>query len=389
VVPERVRRARTVRLRWSADAIEFKERHETMTFMLSDPALIGGLTTVAAMLVLRLLARPIGLLDHPGGHKRHSGVIPVIGGIAMFVGLAVALLLAPGGAFDLRIFLAAAAVLVTVGALDDAFQLSAKVRLIAECAAAYWMYLASSSGVHLNSFGDLFGFGVIDVSAISAFATVLVIVAGVNAFNMLDGLDGLAGGVALVALVLLIGATPHGLCPAFTQIALALIGCLVAFLGFNAPLGVNRRLRSFMGDAGSTLLGFSLATMMIGASQGVTAVATPITMGWLVLVPTTDMLWSVMRRLSRGQSPSHADNEHLHHLLMRVGLSSRGACLALILIALVAGLFGLALERSGVPEWLSLVLYVATGLGLVAFSRALATSRAPARAAARTRAHAV
>jgi len=246
------------------------------------------------------------------------------------------------------------------------------------------MYLASTSGVHMTSIGDLFGLGIIDVSAISAFVTVFVIVAGVNAFNMLDGLDGLAGGVALVALALLIGATPHGLCPAFTQISLALIGCLLAFLGFNAPLGFNRRLRSFMGDAGSTLLGFALATTMIGASQGVTAVATPMTMGWLVLVPTTDMTWSVVRRLSRGQSPFHADNEHLHHLMMRLGLSSRGACLAILLIALVAGLFGLALERNGVPEWGSLLLFLATGTGLVVFTRALGASRAPRPAAPRT-----
>ncbi len=384
VVSDSIPRARTAPVRWIDESIGCKERRKTMISTLADPVVIGGVVTTVAMALLRLVARPFGLLDRPGGHKRHNGAIPVIGGLAMFAGLVVSLLVTPGGAFDLRVFLASAAVLVTVGALDDAFRLSARLRLVAQVAAAYWMYLASTSGVHMTSIGDLFGLGIIDVSAISAFVTVFVIVAGVNAFNMLDGLDGLAGGVALVALALLIGATPHGLCPAFTQISLALIGCLLAFLGFNAPLGFNRRLRSFMGDAGSTLLGFALATTMIGASQGVTAVATPMTMGWLVLVPTTDMTWSVVRRLSRGQSPFHADNEHLHHLMMRLGLSSRGACLAILLIALVAGLFGLALERNGVPEWGSLLLFLATGTGLVVFTRALGASRAPRPAAPRT-----
>ncbi len=322
---------------------------------------------MAAMVSLRQVAVRLGLLDRPAGHKRHQGAIPVVGGLAMFVGLAVAVLLTPGGAFDATVFLVAAAILVAVGALDDTFMLSSWLRLVAHAGAALWMYsVSTSSGVRLTSLGDLLGTGVLDVSAFAPLATVFVIVAGINAFNMLDGLDGLAGGVALVALLLLLTALPGSLCPAFLQIALALVGALGAFLLFNAPLGLNRRWRSFMGDAGSTVLGFALATLLLGSSQGLGRLAAPITMVWLVLVPATDLWCSTVRRALRGQSPFHADNEHLHHMLMAAGLSARVTCAVLVLVALLGGLAGLALERAGAPEWLSLLLLLLAGWGLAA-----------------------
>jgi UDP-GlcNAc:undecaprenyl-phosphate GlcNAc-1-phosphate transferase len=336
-----------------------------MSHLTAIPAWLGAVVTIVAMLALRPLARQTGLLDRPSGHKRHRGEIPVVGGVAMLAGLIAAVLATPGGAFDASIFLVAAAILVTVGVLDDAFVLPPRLRLVAHAGAALWMYTVSTSGVHVTTLGDLFGTGRLDFGAFAPVATVVVIVAGINAFNMLDGLDGLAGGVALVALALLLTALPKPLCPAFTQIALALGGGLAGFLLFNAPLGLNRRWRAFMGDAGSTLLGFALATIMIGSSQGVGRLATPITMAWLVLVPATDLVWSVVRRLARGQSPFRPDNAHLHHTLMQAGLSSRATSVALVLVALVGGLAGLALEHIGAPEWLSFVLFVLAGWGLV------------------------
>ncbi len=354
----------------------------SMSHWIPAPALLSAVATAVAMLLLRPAAGHIGLLDRPSGlegHKRHSGAIPVVGGLAMLCGLLAAVIATPGGAFDARVFLVAAAILVVVGALDDAFTLSLRLRLLAQSSAALWMYSVATAGVRVTTLGDLFGTGASDFSAVAPAATVVVVVAGVNAFNMLDGLDGLAGGVALVALMLLLGALPAPLCPAFTQVVLALIGGLSAFLLFNAPFGLNRRFRSFMGDAGSTLLGFSLATVMISASQGKAALATPITMAWLVLVPSTDLVWSVLRRLARGRSPMQPDNQHLHHTLMAAGLSARATCVALVLTALVGGLAGLALEHHHAPEWLSFVLFVLAGGGIVLGSHALRAARARAR----------
>jgi UDP-GlcNAc:undecaprenyl-phosphate GlcNAc-1-phosphate transferase len=291
---------------------------------------IAFASTALAMTVLRPVSAQLGLLDRPYGHKRHQGAIPVIGGIAMLFGLVVSVLATPGGAFDARVFLVSATILVIVGALDDAFALSARVRLAAHTGAALWMFWASSAGARLSSFGDLLGTGALDVGAFSAPATVFVVVAAINAFNMLDGLDGLAGGGALVALAALVALPATPLCPAFTQIALALLGGIAGFLIFNAPLGFNRPLRSFMGDAGSTLLGFTMATIMIGSSQGAARVAAPVTMVWLVLVPSTDLVWSVIRRLSKGRSPLTADHGHLHHVLVEAGYGVRAIAAFLI-----------------------------------------------------------
>jgi UDP-GlcNAc:undecaprenyl-phosphate GlcNAc-1-phosphate transferase len=336
-----------------------------MSIAFLTPAGVGFAATVLAMTLLRPLAVHVGLLDRPHDHKRHTGAIPVIGGIAMLFGLVVAVLTTAGGAFDARVFLVSATILVLVGALDDAFALSPRVRIAAHTGAVLWVYWATSAGVRLVSFGDLLGAGPIDVTAMSALATVFVAVAAINAFNMLDGLDGLAGGVALVALGMLFGPTAGPLCPAFTQIALALIGGLVGFLIFNAPLGFNRPLRSFMGDAGSTLLGFSLAIIMIGASQGPAQVAAPVTMVWLVLVPSTDLVWSVVRRLAKGRSPIRADNEHLHHVLAEAGVSTRVICVLLMAVSIGGALAGLALDDHGTPESLSFALLLTAGAGIV------------------------
>jgi len=346
-----------------------------MSHPITAPVLISASVTVVAMAALRPVARRVGLLDRPSGHKRHDGVIPVVGGIAMLFGLAAAVLAMPLVAFDAAVFLVAAAALVTIGLLDDAFGLSPRIRLLAHTGAALWMYEMSTAGVRLTTLGDLFGRGATDLSSIAPAATVFVIVAGINAFNMLDGLDGLAGGVALVALGLLYAAMPAPLAPAFALVVLALLGGLGGFLLFNAPLGLNRQLRSFMGDAGSTLLGFALATVMVGSSQGPTRLAAPITMAWLVLVPSTDMVWGVVRRLLRGQSPFRPDNGHLHHVLMEAGFGPRATSAGLVLAALAGGLAGLTLERQGAPEWLSLLLFVAAGGGLVLATHALRNER--------------
>jgi UDP-GlcNAc:undecaprenyl-phosphate GlcNAc-1-phosphate transferase len=336
-----------------------------MTTGLGTPGWISLGVTIATMALLRPFAKRLGLIDHPSGHKRHRGAIPVIGGIAMLAGLVAAVFATPGGAFDARVFVISATALVVVGVLDDAFRLSPPIRLLAHMAAALWMYWASSASVRLETLGDLVGLGAIDLSSVSMLATAFVIVAAINAFNMLDGLDGLAGGVALVALALLFGPTSGTLGAAFTQMSLALIGGLLGFLFYNAPLGFNGRLRSFMGDAGSTLLGFSLGTIMIGASQGPARVAAPVTMVWLVLVPSTDLVWSVLRRLVQRRSPLSPDTEHLHHVLDGAGLATRTVWLLLVAVSAVAGLAGLALDRHGTPEWLSFALLLATGAMLV------------------------
>ncbi len=319
--------------------------------------------TVAAMLGLRPIAYIVDLLDRPGGHKNHHGEVPIVGGIAMLLGLVVGIASTPEAMSGLSSFLVSATLLVIVGMLDDRFGLPATTRLVAQCAVVLPMFFGA--GVRLENLGDLLGFGDLHTGMASLFVTALVTVAAINSFNMLDGLDGLAGGVALVAVVSVLSLTTPVAGVATPTMAAALAGCITGFLVFNLPLRANRRMRCFMGDSGSTLLGFSLAWLCISVSQDRGAHAAPIMMVWLVAVPATDVVWTTIRRLARGRSPLKPDNEHLHHLLRRAGLGVRATFATLVMVAALFGLVGRLLNSYDVPDHWSFACLAVAGMLLV------------------------
>ena len=318
--------------------------------------------SVAALFALRPIAYAVNLLDRPGGHKTHHGVVPIVGGLGMLFGVLFGVVSQPGALGPLQQYLFSAILLVVVGMLDDRFDLAPGLRLVAQFSAVLPMFFGA--GVRLTSFGDLLGLGPLDVAPYSLVATVVVTMAAINAFNMLDGLDGLAGGIALVSAGLMLAVFGRSADPGNAYLLAALCGAIGGFLLFNMPVQWNRGVRCFMGDAGSTLLGFTLAWVTIGSSQGPLRMASPVAMVWLVAVPATDLVWTVLRRLARGQSPAHPDNEHLHHMLLRAGFGVRAVFVILIGIALLLASVGLYLDRARTPDWESFALLLVSGAAL-------------------------
>ena len=263
---------------------------------------IGFLVSVTLMFVLRPIALRVGLVDSPGGRKMHSGEIPVIGGLAMFSGLLVA---AMAGVIQTSLaapLLAASGLMVVVGLLDDVFDLPPNVRLLAHIAAAATLVLAT--GYTVTGLGDLVGLGDIRLGPLAWPFTVVAAIALINAFNMLDGMDGLAGGVGLVALAgLAIAFAQAGHLPA-AAISAAVLGTVAAFLVFNVPAGFNRGVLAFMGDSGSTLLGFLVAGLGLAGVQPDRQAFAPVLLLWLVPIPICGLFVSTFRRLFRGRSPA-------------------------------------------------------------------------------------
>jgi UDP-GlcNAc:undecaprenyl-phosphate/decaprenyl-phosphate GlcNAc-1-phosphate transferase len=146
-----------------------------------------------------------------------------------------------------------------------------------------------------------------------------------------------------------------------------------AFLLFNLPTRRNRRVRCFMGDAGSTLLGVSLAWVCIRASQftgasGLGAGGTglsPVATLWIVGLPIFEFFWTIIRRSIRGHSPLRADAEHFHHLLLKAGFGVQGAFMMFLALTLVLAATGLTLNAMHVPEYVSLLLLLAVGVVIV------------------------
>jgi len=321
------------------------------------------------LFALRPFAELAGLIDKPGGHKTHHGEVPVIGGIAMFTGLLVA---AVGGAGLIRggtQMLTVAAFMVVLGALDDRFNLPPRVRLFAHVSAA--VAIVYSTGYQVESLGDLVGLGVIPLGLLSLPFTIVAIVALINAFNMLDGLDGLAGSAGLVALGGMMALASLGNSQDILVISGAMFGAVAAFLLFNLPTHLNRPVRTFMGDAGSTLLGFLLAALALKQTEKEIMHLSPMVVVWLMPIPIFELFSTTIRRLVRGVSPAQADTGHFHHVLIRAGLSVRAVCALYFVISLVGCVFGVWAYMAVVPEPIMFTAFcVAFGVWLLLIANA-------------------
>lgn len=323
---------------------------------------IAFAVTVLAMLVLRPAAFAVGLLDHPGGHKTHEGVVPIVGGAAMLAGLVVAALLDASLARHGVLLILVGAALVVVGAIDDRFGLPPLTRLYAHLLAA--ITLVFGTGFFVDDLGNLFGTGVVDLSWLGPVFTVVACVALVNAFNMLDGLDGLAGSCGLVAATAFAVISVAVGAPTAAAISAGLAGAIAGFLLFNVPVALNRPLRTFMGDGGSTLLGFGLASLALTLVQTDRADVSPVLVLWIVTIPIFELFATTGRRLLRGVSPLEPDNGHFHHLLLRAGLPVRAVFVLYFVSSAATAAFALWAHRQGVPDPL---LFMGFGLAFLAW----------------------
>ena len=318
--------------------------------------LLTGLFAFSATAFLIRLLIPVAvhadLVDHPGSRKCHTHPTPLVGGIAMFIAFALAMLTLDTSLPPFKPFVAAAIVLVLIGVLDDHRDLSTRSRFAAQIVAS--LIMVSGGGVVLNDLGRLgIGGEILNLGLLASPFTVFAAVGVINATNMVDGLDGLAASLSLVtvaALMLLAWAGGQ-------ESALAVLVILAATaLGF---LLYNLRLRGpalvFMGDAGSMFLGFALAWFLVAFSQGDGRLMAPTTALWLFAVPLIDTVSVMIRRLARARSPFSADRAHFHHVLRDLGLSRRQTLVVMVSAALVAAAIGLAGEWAGVSEALMLL----------------------------------
>ena len=265
------------------------------------------LITVLFILALRPVAMAIGLVDTPGGRKTHEKSTPVVGGIAMYLGLLF-------GGLSLGILpsiswlLLGSSLLIVIGVIDDRFNLSPTVRLIAQTWVALMMiFLANLQITSLGSplFFD-WALGVFSVPF-----TILVTLTMINAFNVLDGIDGLSGGVTFIVLGFMAFLSIDSIT---LNLTLLLMATIFGFLLCNIPSNINRKAKCFMGDAGSTFLGFAIIWLGISLSQGESPSMSPVTGLWLVAIPIFDFTGSVLRRILSGKSPFVPDFDWMSFL---------------------------------------------------------------------------
>lgn len=320
-----------------------------------------------ALLVVPFLmrgAKRVGLVDAPGGRKQHSGAIPLVGGLAIFLAAVVGVVVSGQATLVPPGFVAAATIILAIGVFDDARELGSTFRFIVEGLAislAIW-----STGHVLPDLGRLFGGEMISLNTWTTMLSVVGILGVVNALNLVDGVDGLAGGIAATALFwltvgyLLVGdSNGHASSAYALPVLTAVLGGVLGFLNFNLRRGSRRRASVFLGDAGSLFLGFVIGWFAVGvtASQKITDMP-PAAVVWLLWVPLYDTLGVMTRRILAGRSPMSADREHLHHLFQDLGMSPRETVNKLIALNLTGGAIGVFGWQYGAPEALLFGLFV-------------------------------
>lgn len=314
---------------------------------------IAAAVTLATIFWLRPLARRIGLVDKPSNRKRHRGKVPLIGGLCFFFGTIAGLLYY--GDLDNFIvsLLAIGSILVLFGLLDDLHDLSPRTRLAVQACTV--VLLMAATGLYVDSVGHLFSEEEFRLRVFGIPLTIIAVVGLVNAFNMLDGIDGLAGSLAMVTIVAVLAFSGVGWPAAGgALLMLQILGvALIPYLLVNSGWPDGRKI--FMGDAGSTLLGFLLAWSLIDASQSGGRLA-PVDVLWCVALPVMDTLGVMYRRMRRGLSPFLADRRHLHHLLLDAGFSPRRTLAMIVVGGIGLAYIGYALRDA--PELLSLAVFM-------------------------------
>jgi UDP-GlcNAc:undecaprenyl-phosphate GlcNAc-1-phosphate transferase len=318
--------------------------------------LVALAVTAIAIPVLIRVAPAWGLVAHPGERRTHDSEVPAVGGLAM--GLACMAGYAIGGpASDFLPLLLGVAITLTGGILDDRYELGSLAKFAFQIAAA--LALALWGGALLTHLGRLTGEQLFTLGRWSLPLTVFALVGVMNAFNMADGLDGLAGGLALAACVNFgAAACLGGDAPLFAAVA-ALAGALLGFLFYNARTPWRARAALFMGDAGSLLLGLILGWIAVRLAMAERPSLAPMTAVWILAVPILDTVSLLVRRSLRGRNPFSADRDHLHHLLLELGLSGGQVAALLAVLALATGAAALAAQAWRVPEHLMFFLFLA------------------------------
>ncbi|MEB3336979.1 MAG: MraY family glycosyltransferase [Leptolyngbyaceae bacterium] len=312
--------------------------------------LVSALVVLCSTPIVKKIGLKSGRVDLPGGRKVHQRPMVRLGGVSIFLGTLIALLiiwwaggfgiLPPNKEYEVWGVTLGGLAFFLIGLADDLFSLPALVRLLMQSVVAG---IAWTVGVQIDFLTIPFE-GLVQLQDwLSLPITVIWLVGMANAINWIDGLDGLAAGVSGIAAVIMLVTSLFMEQPAAALIAAAVAGGALGFLRYNFnPAQI------FMGDGGAYFMGFTLAGIgIIGLVKSVTTVA--VVLPFLILaVPILDMSVVILDRLRNGKSPFIADKRHLHHRLLQAGLSHRFTVLFIYSLTLWVG--SLALAFSGMPS---------------------------------------
>ncbi|MBQ2960958.1 MAG: undecaprenyl/decaprenyl-phosphate alpha-N-acetylglucosaminyl 1-phosphate transferase [Oscillospiraceae bacterium] len=279
-------------------------------------------------------AEHVGAIDVPKDDRRvHDHPIPRMGGLAIFLGFVLSLLIFVPMDMKVMGLLLGALIIAVVGGVDDIIPLSPSAKLLAQFIAAL---VCVRCGIIFTAISNINIFGntsYVEIGFLSFPLTIIWIMGCTNAVNLIDGLDGLAVGVSAISSFTMLVVSLLVSEPVVSIILAALAGACLGFMPFNFNPA-----KIFMGDVGSQFLGFVLGVVSIMGMFKFQAIITFIVPLLALAVPLADTSFAFIRRILKGQSPFHADKGHFHHRLMATGLSQKQTVAVLYGVSAIMGL---------------------------------------------------
>ncbi|WP_047710196.1 UDP-N-acetylglucosamine--undecaprenyl-phosphate N-acetylglucosaminephosphotransferase [Pectobacterium atrosepticum] len=340
------------------------------------------ISAFASLFLARKAAFKIGLVDKPNVRKKHHGHIPLVGGVSIYLALWILYVLQADLLPHFFLYMGCSTALLVVGIIDDRFDLPVLPRIGLQMCVAIAMM---SGGMLISSLGNAFFNDERFLGVFSYVVTLFAVLGSINAFNMVDGMDGLLGGLSFVTLSALVIAFYLGENNELARWSLCFLAATLPYTLLNTGIFFGKKFKVFMGDAGSTLIGFSVIWLLVLATQGEGRVMQPVTAVWLIAVPLMDMVAVMIRRLARGGNPFKADREHLHHVLLRLGFTQNQTLAVIVTIATLFATAGIIFERNNISESIMLSVFLVVFIGYLATVTLMVRVLASAASASRCR----
>lgn len=303
------------------------------------------ISTIFCLLLVPVIVQvslKLNLVDKPNERSAHKIPVPRLGGVGIFISTLAGIVISRNGLHAIAswpVLFSSTSILFLVGIWDDLKSLSAKLRFVIQicCATAL-----ASTGIRLTSLYGIFGVHELNTAG-QYIITVLIITGTTNAFNLIDGIDGLAGGLAFISICVLMVVSWKLQLYSLVVVLASLAGGLAGFLKHNFNPA-----KIFMGDGGSLVLGYTMASVGILLIES--AAKTPhlikpsdvaILVTSILVIPVFDTIRVFVHRIRKGKSPFSADKTHIHHLFLVAGLNHKKTsmilyCFSLLLILLAA-----------------------------------------------------
>ena len=349
--------------------------------MLRNYSNIGAVALAAAVAVIIALATTpvamqlatrLGAIDMPGKkgtdseRHLHSQPTPRMGGLAIYLGFFFSVLLFVPMGRKMGSMLIGATVVVILGILDDIHDLKAGQKFLVQCVAAAIAVLGGNEITFFSRLSMASNPGHFNLGWLSGPVTLVWIVLITNAVNLIDGLDGLAAGVSTISAISLV-VIALGYSNAHVAIITgALAGACVGFLPYNITPA-----KIFMGDTGSTFIGYILAVASIQGLFKFYAIISFVIPFFMLGLPIFDVCYAVLLRLSHGESPLKADRKHVHYRLLDMGFSKKQTVAVLYICSAILGVTAVVITTTGLGRAL-VVLLVLAGAGVLAGRQFLA-----------------